>query len=348
MALRIKDVAQAAGVSVTTVSRVLSNNGPVRDSVRERVQNAMQQLGYRPNAAARRLRSGDTATIGLVVSDVRNPFFTEVSRAVEDMAYRQGMRVILCNTDENPEKEAMYLRLMEEERVTGMIYSPTRDAAERFRAAHYPFPVVMIDRADAASHADAVTLDNRAAAERLTLHLIEQGHRHIFALFGNASTTGRERHAGYCDAMQRHGLDTDAVFVEPQPAQAQQAVGARLAAQAAQAAHPGGAPAPGAILASNGLLLLGAFRALREMRAAHAGEAGAPHRAAPALCGFDNDAWTELVEPGITVIAQPVYEIGRCAMTLLSERIAQPDTPRSTRVLPGELIIRGSSLATAA
>ncbi|MCY0389048.1 LacI family DNA-binding transcriptional regulator [Robbsia sp. Bb-Pol-6] len=339
MALRIKDVAQAAGVSVTTVSRVLSNNGPVRDSVRERVQAAMQELGYRPNAAARRLRSGDTATIGLVVSDVRNPFFTEVSRAVEDMAYRQGMRVILCNTDENPEKEAMYLRLMEEERVTGMIYSPTRDAAERFRAEHYPFPVVMIDRADAASHADAVTLDNRAAAERLTLHLLERGHRCIFGLFGNASTTGRERHAGYCDAMQRHGLGADAVFVEPQPAGAQQAVGARLAAR-------GGAPVPDAILASNGLLLLGAFRALREARQTPApGLHGAPGHppAAPALCGFDNDAWTELVEPGITVIAQPVYEIGRCAMTLLSERIAQPDIPRRTRVLPGELIVRGSS-----
>lgn len=335
MALRIKDVAQAAGVSVTTVSRVLSNNGPVRDSVRERVQTAMQQLGYRPNAAARRLRSGDTATIGLVVSDVRNPFFTEVSRAVEDMAYRQGMRVILCNTDENPEKEAMYLRLMEEERVTGMIYSPTRDAAERFRAEHYPFPVVMIDRADAASHADAVTLDNRAAAERLALHLIEQGHRHIFGMFGNASTTGRERHAGYCDAMRRHGLDVDAVFVEPQPAQAQRAVGVRLAAAAA---------APDAILASNGLLLLGAFRALREARA----HPGTHPSAVPALCGFDNDAWTELVEPGITVIAQPVYEIGRCAMTLLSERIAQPDIARRTRVLPGELIVRGSSRAKVA
>lgn len=336
MALRIKDVAQAAGVSVTTVSRVLSNNGPVRDSVRERVQAAMQQLGYRPNAAARRLRSGDTATIGLVVSDVRNPFFTEVSRAVEDMAYARGMRVILCNTDENPEKEAMYLRLMEEERVTGMIYSPTRDAAEHFRAEHYPFPVVMIDRADAASHADAVTLDNRAAAERLTLHLIEQGHRRIFALFGNASTTGRERHAGYGDAMRRHDLAPDAVFLEPQPARAQKAVSERFA-------DPLDADAPSAVLASNGLLLLGAFRGLREARARLSPAAPA----APALCGFDNDAWTELVDPGITVIAQPVYEIGQCAMTLLSERIAQPDAPRRTRVLPGELIVRGSSRAAA-
>lgn len=132
MKLRIKDVAEAAGVSVTTVSRVLSNHGPVRAEVRERVQAAIAQLGYRPNAAARRLRSGDTATIGLIVSDVRNPFFTEVSRAVEDAAYRRGLRVILCNTDENLEKEAMYLRLMAEERVTGVIYSPTHDAAQRF------------------------------------------------------------------------------------------------------------------------------------------------------------------------------------------------------------------------
>lgn len=153
MALRIKDVAEAAGVSVATVSRVLSNSGPVRDTVRRRVLEVIERLDYRPNAAARRLRSGDTATIGLIVSDVRNPFFTEVSRAVEDAAYAQGMRVILCNTDESPEKEAMYLRLMESERVTGVIYSPTYDAARRFDARAHAFPVVMIDRAGPAGAA---------------------------------------------------------------------------------------------------------------------------------------------------------------------------------------------------
>ena len=119
---KIKDVAEAAGVSPSTVSRVLCN-GPVSDKVRKRVEEAMRQLDYRPNLAARRLRSQHTDTIGLIVSDIRNPFFTAVSRAVEDEAYRNGMRVILCNTDENPDKEAMYLRLMQEERVTGVIFA---------------------------------------------------------------------------------------------------------------------------------------------------------------------------------------------------------------------------------
>ncbi|MFP3275518.1 MAG: LacI family DNA-binding transcriptional regulator, partial [Paraburkholderia sp.] len=274
MNLRIKDVAQAAGVSVTTVSRVLSNNGPVRDAVRQRVLSAIEQLGYRPNAAARRLRSGDTATIGLIVSDVRNPFFTEVSRAVEDAAYQQGLRVILCNTDENPEKEAMYLRLMEEERVTGVIYSPTHDAAQRFKAQAYDFPVVMIDRAGPAGSADAVVLDNRDASARLVEHLVERGYRRIAGLFGNASTTGRERHEGFMEALRRHDLPAQAEFVEPNPESALLHVGAWLAGE------PG--VRPDAIVASNGLLLLGAYRAMRAKWAASA----TPSEVA--LAGFDN------------------------------------------------------------
>lgn len=330
MALRIKDVAEAAGVSVTTVSRVLSNNGPVRDSVRRRVLEVIERLDYRPNAAARRLRSGDTATIGLIVSDVRNPFFTEVSRAVEDAAYAQGMRVILCNTDENPEKEAMYLRLMAGERVTGVIYSPTHAAAQRFDASAYAFPVVMIDRAGPPGTADAVTLDNRDAAGRLVEHLIARGHRRVAGLFGNASTTGRERHAAFLDALARHGLEGRAEFVEPNAETARQRVGAWLGEAAA-------AGRPEAIVASNGLLLLGAYRALRE--------AGARVPEDLALAGFDNDAWTDLVTPGVTVIAQPVYEIGKNAMQLLTQRLAEPAMSARTLVLPGELIVRGSTAA---
>jgi LacI family fructose operon transcriptional repressor len=331
MTLRIKDVAQAAGVSVTTVSRVLSNNGPVRDSVRRRVLDAIERLGYRPNAAARRLRSGVTATIGLIVSDVRNPFFTEVSRAVEDAAYREGLRVILCNTDENPEKEAMYLRLMQEERVTGVIFSPTREMAQRFDAAAYDFPLVMIDRAAPAGRVDAVTLDNRDAAARLVEHLVERGHTHIVGLFGNASTTGLERHDGFAAALARHGLPVRAEFVEPNADAALARVGAWLD----ESSHA----RPDAVFASNGLLLLGAFRALRAR--------GLMRPQALALAGFDNDAWTELVESGVTVVAQPVYEIGKSAMSLLMQRLAEPGMPPRTLVLPGEMIVRGSTAAVA-
>src|SRR6266853_1846498 len=108
----IKDVAEDAGVSTATVSRVLSNGLHVRPEVRGRVMVAVERLGYRPNLVARSLRSQQSTTIGLIVSDIRNPFFTSLSRAVEDTAYEQGFNVLLCNTDERPEKEAMYLNLM--------------------------------------------------------------------------------------------------------------------------------------------------------------------------------------------------------------------------------------------
>src|SRR5581483_1063109 len=113
----IKDVAKAAGVSTATVSRVLSNGLHVRAEVRERVMKAVAELGYRPNLLARSLRSQQSNTIGLIVSDIRNPFFTSISRAVEDAAYEQGFSVLLCNTDENPEKETMYLNLLRDTNV---------------------------------------------------------------------------------------------------------------------------------------------------------------------------------------------------------------------------------------
>jgi LacI family fructose operon transcriptional repressor len=221
----------------------------------------------------------------------------------------------------------MYLRLMEEERVTGVIYSPTHDAAQRFKAQAYDFPVVMIDRAGPAGSADAVVLDNRDASARLVEHLVERGYRRIAGLFGNASTTGRERHEGFTDALRRHGLPARAEFVEPNPESALLHVGAWLAGE------PDGRP--DAIVASNGLLLLGAYRAMRARSATPSEEV--------ALAGFDNDAWTELVSPGVTVIAQPVYEIGKNAMQLLMQRLADPAMSTRTLVLPGELVIRGST-----
>ncbi|CAG4915541.1 unnamed protein product [Acidocella sp. C78] len=163
MAVSIKDVARAAGVSPATVSRTLGG-GAVSAALRDRVEEAVRRTGYRPNLSARRLRSQESQTVGLIVADISNPFFTAVARAVEHAAYAAGLRVILCNTDENPEKEAMYLQLMEQERVTGVIFAPTRASVERLdRGGRPPYPMVLIDRAGRASGQDAVVLDNFAA-----------------------------------------------------------------------------------------------------------------------------------------------------------------------------------------
>lgn len=324
MSAKIKDVAAAAGVSVATVSRVLSN-GPVSDALRKRVLKAVAQLGYRPNLSARRLRSQHSQTVGLIVSDIRNPFFTAVSRAVEDAAYRAGMRVILCNADENLEKEAMYLRLMQEERVSGVIFSPTAATARRFCAEGFEFPVVMIDRSDPAGQTDAVVLDNAQAASQLVEHLVERGYRRIAGLFGNISTTGEERCLGYQTALAGHQLAPNAHFISPSSEAAEQQVKQLLRAPE----HPD------ALIASNGLLLLGALRALREAGVSIPGDI--------ALAGFDNDVWTSLVGDGLTVIEQPVYNIGTMAMEMLLTRLENPDLPRRKMVLNGTLRVRGST-----
>ncbi len=322
---QIKDVAQRAGVSVATVSRALAGHSGVSETARQRVLAAVQALDYRPDLAARRLRSRRTDTIGLIVSDIRNPFFTEVSRAVEDMAYQNRMRVILCNADEDPEKETLYLDLMRDENVSGVILSPSLPTLEHFRLSDYPFPVVLVDRCDRETNADAVVLDNADSAYRLTTHLIERGYRRIAFVYGATSATGRQRHEGYVTAMATHGLETLA-----------QAVPATVeAARAAAGELVRGRPLPEALVGSNGLILLGLVEALR------AAQLLFPEQIA--LAGFDDLPWTRLVGPGITVIAQPTYDIGQAATELLLQRIAHPSQSVRRVVLRGELRERGSS-----
>lgn len=324
MTIGIKDVARMAGVSAATVSRVLSN-GAVSADLREKVEAAVKATGYRPNLSARRLRSQHSRTIGLIVSDIRNPFFTTLSRAVEDAAYRADMRVVLCNTDENPAREAMYLRLMQEERITGLIYAPTRMTAEKLDRMSFDFPVVLIDRSGPPGAHDAVVIDNVGAAEMLVDHLHTQGHRRIVALFGNTSSTASERHDGYRTAMLSRGLEPDACFLAPNTETAAAELTRRLAS----------GPRPDAVMASNGLMLLGLYRALRQ--------AGLQTPRDLAIAGFDNEPWMDLVGPGLTVVEQPVPDIGRTAMDLLFERLRVPEMASRKVVLSGQLLVRGSS-----
>ncbi len=324
MTISIKDVARAAGVSPATVSRALGG-GPVSAELQAQVEAAVKATGYRPNLSARRLRSRHSQTIGLIVADISNPFFTAVARAVEDSAYKAGLRVILCNTDENPQKEAMYLQLMEEERVTGVIFAPTRASVDKLARATYNFPIVLIDRAGRAGGRDAVVLDNFAAADMLVAHLVAQGYRRITGLFGNASTTGIERHDGYVAAMQQAGLTPAARFIAP-----------TVEAAEAETCHwfkQG--TAPEAVIASNGLMLMGVVRAMLA--------AGKKIPEDMAIAGFDNESWTELAGPGLTVIEQPVADLGRAAMQLLMDRLDAPDAPMRKMVLGGRCVVRGST-----
>jgi LacI family fructose operon transcriptional repressor len=323
--VKIVDVAKQAGVSTASVSRVMAGLPGVSSETRERVNAAVSLLGYRPDLAARRLRSGKTDTLGLIVSDIRNPFFTEVSRAVEDVAYQNRMRVFLCNADEDPEKEAFYLAMMRDENVSGVILSPTLSLLKDLRPADYPFPLVLVDRCERDVDADAVMLDNFDSGYRLTEHLITQGYQKIVFLYGSLGSTGPQRYQGYLAAMAAAGLAPEAEPITPHSERARE-VAQRLLARS---------PMPEALVASSGLVLQGVVEAVKD-----AGPMAMPQ---PAVAGFDDLPWTRLVTPEITVIRQPTNDIGQAALKLLLERVAQPERPVRRVVLRGELIVRGST-----
>ena len=322
----IKDVAKAAGVSTATVSRVLANNASIKAETRRRVLEAVARLNYRPNLIARSLRAQKSARIGLVVSDIRNPFFTAIGRAVEDAAYERGYSVLMCNTDENPEKEELYINLLHDENVAGVIFSPTQQFGASFNTFHAKMPFVIIDRAVEGNEIDMVLLDNMTAAYELTAHLLENGYRKLAGLFGDASITGQERSRGFHKALKDFRLSPLAAhFVSPRIKQGYDAALALLE----------GDSRPDAIFTSNSLLTAGALQAMRDKKISIPNEM--------ALVGFDETTWGALVDPPITVIAQPTEEIGRAATELLFQRIQEPARPPKTVILKGSLIARGSS-----
>ena len=325
----IKDVADIAGVSIASVSRVLSNKPHVSEELRRRVLDAVESTGYRPNLIARSLRTQQSATIGLVVSDIRNPYFTAVSRAIEDMAYQNGMSVYLCNTDENPDKEEMYLSVLRNENVAGIIFSPTRKTAENFSELNLGIPTIAIDRPIPSEQVDSVLIDNQAAAFRLAEHLILNGFRHIGALFGSASSTGRERRLGFEQALNEHGLPILSDLTRYLPAKVQ--AGHQVALEMLDSAGP-----PQAFLTSNSLWLAGVLMAIRDLNLRIPEKVG--------LAGFDDVNWTVLAKQTIPVIAQPTDEIGRTATELLLQRIENPERPARQVILKGQLLVRESSL----
>lgn len=324
VSISINDVARVAGVSKSTVSRALGT-GPVSEEVRAKVEAAVRQTGYRPNLMARRLRSQHSGILGVIVADIRNPYFTALIRAVEEVAYKAGMRVTLCNTDEDPEREALYLELMQEERITGLIFAPTRVTVGRMHELVLDYPTVLVDRAGPGGRYDSVVLDNAAAMAELVTHLQAQGYRRIGGLFGSTSTTAAERRDGYLAAMHAQGLAPDYREVAPTAEAAIAELEQWLAAT----------DRPEAIVTSNSLLLMGALKAART--------AGLQLPQDLALAGFDNERWTDLVEPGITVVEQPVEDMGRAAMSLLLERLASPQLPIRRMVMTGRCVVRGST-----
>lgn len=330
MPAKIEDVARQAGVSTATVSRVLSGKPYVSDDLRERVMDAVQDLNYRPSRVARSLRVQRSSIIGLIVSDIQNPFFTAVVRAVEDTAYSQKYSVFLCNSDENTEKEAMYLELMVAEHVAGVILSPTLGQNDIYRhLAEVGVPAVAIDRRVTNVDIDSVLVDNVSGARAAMRHLLEMGHRRIGAVIGSpVSSTGEERLRGYAEALHSFGLPVEPELIRT--GMPRIVSGHEFTNELLSLHNP-----PTALFTGNSLLTIGALSAI------HTRGLRIPDDIA--LAAFDDMDWTAFVKPALTVVAQPTYDIGRTAVELMLQRMEDPDRPYQEVMLPATLHIREST-----
>ncbi len=328
----IRDVARAAGVSVATVSHVINGTRPVAPETAERVRRAMEALDYRPNAVAQSLRTRKTHVIGAVVSDITNPFFATLVRGAEDAAIEAGYSLIVCNSDESPEKEDRYVRLLRRRQMDGFLISPVGDGSNKAiqELPQWKIPFVFIDRRAKGIEADAVLSDNVGGAYQATKHLIERGHRRIGIILGiEGATTTEERLAGYRKALSEKGIPFADELITYGGYRVEG--GRKMTERLLSLPEP-----PTAIFSTNNLMTVGVLRELFNQRMTIPQDM--------AVIGFDDLEWAELVQPPFTVMIQHPYEIGRKAMELLLERIAKKSTERFREVrYSTQLIVRGST-----
>ncbi len=339
----IHDVARAAGVSRSTASRALAGYGVVSQEAAARVRAAALELGYHANGVARSMKTGRTNTLGAVVADIENAFFARAMRGFTDTARANGFQVILANTDEDPALEQSAVRVFQERRVDGIVVTPASlDESDHLRAVHDAgVPLVLLDRRVPGLTADVVHIDNVSAARETTGKLIEAGHRKIAMITGitraepaiasielaTGVSTSHDRLAGYREALAAAGIEFRREYVRTADFHltAARSEAVRLLRMRDR---------PTAIFATDSTNALGVLLALRDV--------GLEAPADVSVVAFDDADWADVVEPGLSVMAQPVYEMGRLAATRLVAR-ARGETPRpKDHVLPTQWLSRQS------
>lgn len=329
----IRDVAALAQVSPITVSRVFNNPERVSPATRARVEAAVEELEYIPNQIARSLRSNRTNILALVLTDITNPFWTSVARSVEDAASAQGFNVILCNTDENEQKQQAYLSVMLRKRVDGVLLVPARSEASAVESLlRQKVPVVVLDRCVPGAAVDVVRSDSEEGAYDLTRHLLDLGHRRIAMLSGPLNvSTAQERVAGFRRALHEAGIPADEQWI----LEGEYTVDSGYA-DARQLLN--GAEMPSALLGANNFIALGAIRALRQAGLRIPGDISV-------VCVDDIPDWL-VGEPFLTVAAQSPYLLGEQATEMLLRQIREPGQhPAQEILLATELIVRHSTAA---
>lgn len=328
----MKDVAERAGVSITTVSHVVNGTRFVSEKVRDRVTGVMEELGYRPNILARGLRRGESGTVGLIVPDVTNPYFAEIARSVEDACAERGYGVILCNSDGRPERQKMAVEVLASNRVGGLILvnvGVTRREAALFEG--LSIPMVMLDREIPGVPLDSIQIDNARGGFQATEHLLALGHRRIACLAGPSQVSpSGDRVDGYRQALKQAGIpvDPELIFTGDFTPEGGHACAGQIMTM--------GKARPTALFACNDLMAFGAITGFSEN--------GLRIPADISVIGFDDISLASYCNPTLTTVAQPRHEMGQMAVKILLERMFK-DSPQPGRpvFLKTELRVRRST-----
>ena len=323
----IVDVAGRARVSVSTVSHVVNGTRFVSEDTRARVEAAIEALGYRPNGLARSLRRGRSHTLGLVLPDSANPYFAEIGRELETRAFEAGFSVVLCNSENDREKERLYVNVLVRNQVDGILLVSTGDRTDYFQSLlREKLPVVMLDREAARPGLDCVIADNFKGGWTATRHLVALGHRRIGCVGGPPRvSSSTQRLAGYRKALQEAGLPVDEELIRQGDFHPES--GWAAARKLLTLPRP-----PTAVFACNDLMAMGVLRAANELG-----------RSVPrelAVVGYDDIELSRYTIPPLTTVAQPKREMAREALRLMTRRLGAGALEPQQRHLPVTLVIR--------
>ncbi|MBD8033640.1 LacI family DNA-binding transcriptional regulator [Solibacillus merdavium] len=326
--VNIKDVAKNANLSVATVSRYLNKNGYVSKKSSERIEQAIRELDYKPSSIARSLSKKQSNIIGLIVPDIKNPYFPELARAVEDMAWSYGYTVVLCNSDEQTEKELLYIERLSQTYVAGLIVTTSLMDPSVYMSINTP--IVALDRIiDVAI--PTVATDNRKGAKLGTKYLLTNGAENLLCIRGpQGLKTADDRLTGFLEATDEQGLDPIVVTTSFDFKDAAKVIEQTLMLH----------PQVDGIFASSDTLAIAA------LHIAHKLEKRVPEELQ--IVGFDGIALGEMVSPALTTVGQDLYKMGAAAATMLIEQIEGKEIKQTVLNLDAQLIVRGTTRKEAA
>lgn len=328
--ITIREVATHAGVSIGTVSHVLNDTTPVKDDLRRRVLETIRVLGYKPNKLARGFRRNQTNLLGMVIPDIVNPFFPALVRGAEDGAHQESYNLVLCNTDNDPEKETQYLEELRDHRMAGVILIPAGNTEINTLVNETldGTPIVCLDRQPPFWSGDSVAVDNEKGSATATEYLLKLGHRNIAMISGpHHVSSAVERKEGFRAAMRKQRVTIEPGYI-------QEGQYSRISGYEKTRILLSLRPRPTAIFAANDLMAYGALAAIRE--------AGLDCPGDVSLVGFDDLELSEFMDPPLTTVAQPMYQMGAKGVDLLMRRIEGARKPAVHLTLATEMKVRRS------